>query len=57
MCDDITKYCTVINQNASSTEIPINKMVKKILERLLMELYSQNDESVHFIKCIEKDVR
>ncbi|VVC40093.1 B-box-type zinc finger,Zinc finger, RING/FYVE/PHD-type,Bromodomain,Zinc finger, PHD-type [Cinara cedri] len=56
MCEDITKYCTVLNEKLFPLDISYNKIERKIIERILMELYCQNNDSEHFRDCPDKEI-
>lgn len=51
MCEDITIYCTIINQTSSTMDIYLGQIERKFIERILMELYCQNNDSEHFRNC------
>lgn len=56
MCEDISIYCTIINQNSSTMDISLNQIEGKLIERLLMELYCQNNDSEHFRNCPDQEL-
>lgn len=53
-CEDITKYLLVLKQNHIDGETAIDATQRKVLERILLELYCQNIYSEFFRDCPNK---
>lgn len=58
LCKDITKYSKALNQRYNTNDIPLESLGRKIVERILLEIFCQNNESDHFRNCPpENEVR
>lgn len=57
MCENIRTFSKTVEQLKSTTySTSIGEPGRKIIERILMELFCQNDDSVHFRDCPNKRV-
>lgn len=56
LCQDISKYAKVLNQKDLKDSILVTKNEFKIMERILMELYCQNNDSEHYRECPSEEI-
>lgn len=57
LCKDITKYAKVINQRDDMNGIfHVGESDTIIMERILMELFCQNDDSEHYRELPDADI-
>lgn len=53
MCEDVHK---LLRENNLKSDSGFDKNKRKIIERILLELYCQTDDSEHFTNCVDKIV-
>lgn len=56
MCVDIGKYSKNVGEQIIAEDISPRTPGRKILERILLELFCQNDDSEHFRDCPSIDL-
>jgi len=56
LCHDISIYIDNLREkDLNDRIIPIGPSERKIIERILMELYCQNEDSEHYRDCLDRE--
>jgi len=56
LCQDVKPYSRDINQKDFTGHIPFGHSERKLIERILMQLYCQNDDSEHYRDCLNREM-
>lgn len=53
LCQDFLKYFNLRERNMTCH---INSFGRKVIERILLELYCQNEDSEHYRDCLNREI-